>query len=73
MTPHLALALCELALLLAARFDEAVRLAEAAFAGEFSGLLTHLCERLSGAADGRRSSAIRPSRTSANSSTASGG
>lgn len=37
----------------AARFDEAVRLAEAAFAGEFSELLSHLCERLSGTPDGR--------------------
>ena len=33
-----------------ARFEEAVQLAEQAFAGEFSRLLSHLTERLSGAA-----------------------
>ena len=32
---------------IAARFEEAVRLAEQAFVQEFSGLVTHLCERLS--------------------------
>ena len=37
----------------AARFDEAVRLAEAAFLEEFSGLVSHLCERLSGSRDGK--------------------
>lgn len=44
------------------RFQEAARLAEEAFLGEFSGLVTHLCERLSGDEDGRpkvfRNSAI---------------
>ena len=37
----------------AARFEEAVRLAEAAFAEELSGLVEHLAERLSGSDDGR--------------------
>jgi hypothetical protein len=37
----------------AARFDEAVRLAEQAFAEELSRLVTHLAERLSGAEDGK--------------------
>ena len=37
----------------AARFEEAVRLAEAAFAEELSGLVEHLAERLSGADDGK--------------------
>ena len=37
----------------AARFDEAVRLAEQAFAEEFSRLVAHLTERLSGAEDGK--------------------
>ena len=37
----------------AARFDEAVRLAEEAFAGEFSKLIAHLGERLSGREDGK--------------------
>jgi hypothetical protein len=38
----------------AARFDEAVRLAEQAFAAEFARLLSHLAERLSGGAAGER-------------------
>ena len=37
----------------AARFDEAVRLAEQAFLEELSGLVSHLAERLSGADDGK--------------------
>ena len=37
----------------AARFDEAVRLAEQAFAEELSRLVAHLSERLSGAEDGK--------------------
>jgi len=37
----------------AARFDEAVRLAEDAFIGELQGLVKHLAERLSGADDGK--------------------
>lgn len=37
----------------AARFEEAVQLAEAAFVGEFQGLLEHLCERLSGETDNK--------------------
>ena len=37
----------------AARFDEAVRLAEEAFAAELTQLLTHLTERLHGDADGK--------------------
>jgi hypothetical protein len=37
-----------------ARFDEAVQLAEQAFADELSGLIAHLTERLSGQTDGRR-------------------
>ena len=37
----------------AARFEEAVRLAEAAFAEELSGLVEHLAERLVGDADGK--------------------
>ncbi len=37
----------------AARFDEAVRLAEQAFLEELSGLVGHLTERLSGAEDGK--------------------
>ena len=37
----------------AARFEEAVRLAEAAFAEELSGLVEHLAERLSGSGDGK--------------------
>lgn len=36
------------------RFDEAVRLAEEAFIGELSKLVSHLTERLSGADDGRQ-------------------
>lgn len=36
------------------RFDEAVQLAEAAFLDEFSQLVSHLCERLSGERDGRQ-------------------
>lgn len=35
------------------RFDEAVRLAEAAFVDEFAQVVSHLCERLSGENDGR--------------------
>ena len=38
----------------AARFEEAVRLAEQAFAAEFAGLLEHLAERLSDGPEGRR-------------------
>ncbi|MEQ8788818.1 MAG: hypothetical protein RIC55_21075 [Pirellulaceae bacterium] len=38
----------------AARFDEAVELAEQAFVGELSGLIAHLTERLTGQADGKR-------------------
>ena len=38
---------------MAARFDEAVRLAEQAFAEELSRIVAHLTERLSGAEDGR--------------------
>ena len=37
----------------AARFEEALRLAEAAFLEEFGRLIEHLCERLSGQEDGR--------------------
>lgn len=36
------------------RFDEAIRLAEAAFTDEFAQLVSHLCERLNGEADGRQ-------------------
>ncbi len=36
------------------RFDEAVQLAEEAFVGEFSKLVSHLTERLSGGVDGER-------------------
>ena len=36
------------------RFDEAVRLAEAAFTDEFAQLVSHLCERLNGEAGGRQ-------------------
>lgn len=36
------------------RFDEAVRLAEAAFIDEFGQLVSHLCERLGGDRDGRQ-------------------
>jgi len=36
-----------------ARFDEAVRLAEAAFVEELSKLVSHLTERLSGSEDGK--------------------
>jgi hypothetical protein len=38
----------------AARFDEAVRLAEQAFAAEFARLLSHLTERLSNGENGAR-------------------
>jgi hypothetical protein len=38
----------------AARFDEAVRLAEQAFAAEFTRLLAHLTERLGESEDGQR-------------------
>ena len=37
-----------------ARFEEAVRMAEQAFAAEFGKLVSHLIERLSGAEDGRK-------------------
>jgi hypothetical protein len=36
-----------------ARFDEAVKLAEAAFTDELAKLVSHLCERLSGTDDGK--------------------
>lgn len=36
------------------RFDEAIRLAEAAFIDEFAQLVSHLCERLGGERDGRQ-------------------
>ena len=36
------------------RFDEAIRLAVAAFTDEFAQLVSHLCERLNGEADGRQ-------------------
>jgi hypothetical protein len=39
---------------IAARFEEAVRLAEQAFLSEFAGLVSHLCERLSTEASGER-------------------
>ena len=39
---------------IAARFDEAVQLAEEAFTAEFSKLVAHLTERLTAAADGER-------------------
>jgi hypothetical protein len=39
---------------IAARFEEAVRLAEQAFISEFAGLVSHLCERLSTDAGGER-------------------
>lgn len=39
---------------IAARFEEAVQLAEQAFLGEFAKLVTHLTERLSSAHDGER-------------------
>jgi hypothetical protein len=39
---------------IAARFEEAVRLAEQAFVNEFAGLLSHLCERLSSDASGKK-------------------
>src|ERR1017187_3116628 len=39
---------------IAGRFEEAVRLAEQAFVSEFAGLVSHLCERLSGSTDGER-------------------
>ena len=46
-----------------ARFDEAVRLAEAAFTDELAKLVSHLCERLSGTDDGKpkvfRDSAVK--------------
>ena len=38
---------------MAARFDEAVQLAEQAFLDELSGLVSHLAERLGGDEDGR--------------------
>jgi len=37
----------------AARFDEAVQLAEEAFLAELTGLVTHLTERLTGQNDGK--------------------
>src|ERR1019366_9546516 len=39
---------------IAARFEEAVRLAEQAFVSEFAGLVSHLCERLSTQGDGEK-------------------
>jgi hypothetical protein len=39
---------------IAARFEEAVRLAEQAFLSEFAGLVSHLCERLSAEASGEK-------------------
>jgi hypothetical protein len=39
---------------IAARFEEAVRLAEQAFVSEFAGLISHLCERLSTEGDGAK-------------------
>ena len=39
---------------IAARFEEAVRLAEQAFVTEFAGLVSHLCERLSAQGDGEK-------------------
>jgi hypothetical protein len=39
---------------IAARFEEAVRLAEQAFVSEFAGLVSHLCERLSASTDGEK-------------------
>jgi hypothetical protein len=39
---------------IAARFEDAVQLAEQAFVGEFSALVSHLVERISGAADGQK-------------------
>ena len=38
---------------MAARFDEAVHLAEEAFISELTGLVAHLTERLTGQADGK--------------------
>ena len=37
---------------IAARFDEALEMAETAFTAEFQGLITHLCEKLQGWNDG---------------------
>jgi len=53
LTDPAALAAACLRLGLAARFDEAVRLAEEAFASEFAGLVGHLVERLGGGTDGK--------------------
>jgi len=39
---------------IAARFEEAVRLAEQAFVTEFAGLVSHLCERLSAETSGEK-------------------
>ena len=39
---------------IAARFEEAVRLAEQAFVSEFAGLISHWCERLSTEGDGAK-------------------
>jgi hypothetical protein len=39
---------------IAARFEEAVRLAEQAFVNEFAALVSHLCERLSSDASGKK-------------------
>ncbi len=39
---------------IAARFEEAVRLAEQGFVNEFAGLVSHLCERLSAEASGEK-------------------
>jgi hypothetical protein len=45
----------------AARFEEAVELAERAFVEEFARLVAHLCERLSGAGDDGRPLVFRDS------------
>jgi hypothetical protein len=50
LAPHLYQEECRR---VAARFDEAVELAEQMFMGELGGLVSHLAERLSGAVDGK--------------------
>jgi hypothetical protein len=50
LSPHLYEQECQR---VAARFDEAIALAEQAFLEELSGLVNHLTERLSGAEDGK--------------------
>lgn len=50
LNPHLYEEECQR---IQARFDEAVRLAEEAFTGEFAKIVSHLTERLSGQEDGR--------------------